>query len=62
VFTRASRVFYAEPYTSIIKADQEVVAEIGTSATIEKLTGHAFVSLTTIYKYFTKKRRFSPRL
>jgi hypothetical protein len=50
VFTRASRVFYAEPYTSIIKADQEVVAEIGPSATIEKLTGHAEVSPTPIYK------------
>jgi len=40
---------------ALIKHAQEVLAEIGPSATIEQLSAHAQVSPTTIYKYFNKK-------
>jgi len=39
----------------LIKDAQEVLAEIGPSATIEQLAAHAQVSPTTIYKYFHNK-------
>jgi len=39
----------------LIKDAQEVLAEIGPSATIEQLAAHAQVSPTTIYKYFQNK-------
>ena len=39
----------------LIKAAQEVLAEIGPSATIEQIAAHAEVSPTTIYKYFENK-------
>ena len=39
----------------LIKDAQEVLAEIGPSATIEQLAAHAQVSPTTIYKYFENK-------
>jgi len=39
----------------LIKDAQEVLAEIGPSATIEQLAAHAEVSPTTIYKYFENK-------
>jgi AcrR family transcriptional regulator len=39
----------------LIKDAQEVLAEIGPSATIEQLAAHAEVSPTTIYKYFQNK-------
>lgn len=39
----------------LIKDAQEVLAEIGPSATIEQIAAHAEVSPTTIYKYFEHK-------
>jgi AcrR family transcriptional regulator len=39
----------------LIKYAQEVLAEIGPSATIEQIAAHAEVSRTTIYKYFENK-------
>ena len=39
----------------LIKDAQEVLAEIGPSATIEQIASHAEVSPTTIYKYFENK-------
>jgi AcrR family transcriptional regulator len=47
--------YSARNRASLIKAAQEVLAEIGPSATIEQLSGHAQVSPTTIYKYFANK-------
>jgi AcrR family transcriptional regulator len=39
----------------LVKTGQEVLAEIGPSATIEQIASHAQVSPTTIYKYFENK-------
>ena len=39
----------------LIKDAQEVLAEIGPSATIEQIASHAEVSPTTVYKYFENK-------
>jgi len=39
----------------LISDAQEVLAEIGPSATIEQIAAHAEVSPTTIYKYFENK-------
>ena len=39
----------------LIKDAQEVLAEVGPSATIEQIASHAEVSPTTIYKYFEHK-------
>jgi AcrR family transcriptional regulator len=39
----------------LVKTGQEVLAEIGPSATIEQIAAHAQVSPTTIYKYFENK-------
>ena len=39
----------------LIKYAQEVLAEIGPSATIEQIASHAEVSPTTVYKYFENK-------
>jgi AcrR family transcriptional regulator len=39
----------------LIRNAQEVLAEIGPSATIEEIAAHAEVSPTTIYKYFENK-------
>ena len=39
----------------LVKDAQEVLAEIGPSATIEQIAAHAEVSPTTIYKYFEHK-------
>jgi AcrR family transcriptional regulator len=39
----------------LISDAQEVLAEIGPSATIEQIASHAEVSPTTIYKYFENK-------
>ena len=47
--------YAARNRAALLKAGQEVLAEIGPSATIEQLAGHAQVSPTTIYKYFTNK-------
>jgi hypothetical protein len=41
----------------LIKDAQDVLAEIGPSATIEQIAAHAEVSPTTIYKYFENKDR-----
>jgi len=47
--------YSARNRAALIKDAQEVLAEIGPSATIEQLSAHAQVSPTTIYKYFTNK-------
>jgi AcrR family transcriptional regulator len=47
--------YSARNRAALIKHAQEVLAEIGPSATIEQLSAHAQVSPTTIYKYFNKK-------
>jgi AcrR family transcriptional regulator len=47
--------YSARNRAALVKAAQEVLAEIGPSATIEQLSGHAQVSPTTIYKYFANK-------
>jgi AcrR family transcriptional regulator len=39
----------------LIREAQEVLAEIGPTATIEQIAAHAEVSPTTIYKYFDNK-------
>ncbi len=39
----------------LVKDAQEVLAEIGPTATIEQIAAHAEVSPTTIYKYFENK-------
>jgi AcrR family transcriptional regulator len=45
----------ARSRAALIKSAQEVLGEIGPSATIEQLANHAQVSPTTIYKYFDNK-------
>jgi AcrR family transcriptional regulator len=47
--------YSARNRAALIKVAQEVLAEIGTTATIEQLAAHAQVSPTTIYKYFSNK-------
>jgi AcrR family transcriptional regulator len=47
--------YIARNRAALIKAGQEVLAEIGPLATIEQLSVHAQVSPTTIYKYFENK-------
>jgi AcrR family transcriptional regulator len=47
--------YSARNRAALIKAGQEVLAEIGPRATIEELANHAHVSPTTIYKYFASK-------
>lgn len=47
--------YSARNRAALVKAGQEVLAEIGPSATIEQLASHAEVSPTTIYKYFENK-------
>jgi AcrR family transcriptional regulator len=47
--------YSARNRAALIKSGQEVLAEIGPSATIEQLASHAQVSPTTIYKYFENK-------
>jgi AcrR family transcriptional regulator len=47
--------YSARNRAALIRAGQEVLAEIGPSATIEQLASHAQVSPTTIYKYFENK-------
>jgi AcrR family transcriptional regulator len=47
--------YSARNRAALIKHAQEVLAEIGTTATIEQLAAHAQVSPTTIYKYFANK-------
>jgi len=47
--------YTARNRAALLKAGQEVLADIGPSATIEELAKHAQVSPTTIYKYFASK-------
>ena len=47
--------YSARNRAALIKHAQEVLAEVGPSATIEQLSAHAQVSPTTIYKYFANK-------
>jgi AcrR family transcriptional regulator len=47
--------YSARNRAALITHAQEVLAEVGTSATIEQLAAHAQVSPTTIYKYFANK-------
>ena len=47
--------YSARNRAALIKVAQEVLAEIGPTATIEQLSAHAQVSPTTIYKYFENK-------
>jgi AcrR family transcriptional regulator len=47
--------YTARNRAALIKAGQEVLADIGPAATIEELANHAQVSPTTIYKYFESK-------
>ena len=47
--------YSARNRAALIKHAQEVLAEVGPSATIEQLSAHAQVSPTTIYKYFKNK-------
>ena len=47
--------YTARNRAALIKAGQEVLADIGPQATIEQLSEHAQVSPTTIYKYFENK-------
>jgi len=54
--TRSRQAAYsARNRAGLIKHAQEVLAEVGPSATIEQLSAHAQVSPTTIYKYFNNK-------
>jgi len=39
----------------LIKDAQEILAQIGPSATIEQIAAHAEVSIQTIYNYFESK-------
>jgi AcrR family transcriptional regulator len=47
--------YSARNRAALITHAQEVLAEVGPSATIEQLAAHAQVSPTTIYKYFSNK-------
>ena len=47
--------YSARNRAKLIKAAQEVLAEIGPSASIEQIAAHADFSPTTIYKYFDNK-------
>lgn len=47
--------YSARNRAALLKAANEVLAEVGPSATIEQLAAHAQVSPTTIYKYFANK-------
>ena len=47
--------YSARNRAALITHAQEVLAEVGPSATIEQLAAHAQVSPTTIYKYFANK-------
>jgi len=54
--TRSRQAAYsARNRAALITHAQEVLAEVGPSATIEQLAAHAQVSPTTIYKYFANK-------
>jgi len=54
-FGTRQAAYTARNRAALLKAGQEVLADIGPSATIEELAKHAHVSPTTIYKYFATK-------
>lgn len=47
--------YVARNRRALVKAGQEILAEIGLGATIEQIATHAQVSPTTVYKYFASK-------
>jgi len=47
--------YSARNRANLISCAQDILAEIGPSATIEQISAHAEVSPTTIYKYFENK-------
>lgn len=47
--------YVARNRAALVRAALEVLAEVGTRATIEQLAAHAQISPTTIYKYFANK-------
>ena len=47
--------YSARNRAALLRAGQEVLADIGPGATIEQLASHAQVSPTTVYKYFASK-------
>jgi AcrR family transcriptional regulator len=47
--------YSARNRAALLKAGQEVLADVGPGATIEQIADHAQVSPTTIYKYFASK-------
>ena len=53
--TSRQAAYSARNRARLIKDAQEVLAEIGPSATMEQIAAHAEVSPTTIYKYFESK-------
>ena len=53
--TSRQAAYSARNRARLIKDAQEVLAEIGPSATIEQIAAHAEVSPTTVYKYFENK-------
>jgi len=55
VTSNRQAAYSARNKARLIKDAQEVLAEIGPSATIEQIAAHAGVSPTTIYKYFENK-------
>jgi len=50
--------YVARNRAALIQAGQELLHEIGPSATIEQISAHAQVSPATIYKYFQNKDQF----
>ena len=53
--TSRQAAYSARNRARLIKDAQEVLAEIGPTATIEQIAAHAEVSPTTVYKYFENK-------
>ena len=53
--TSRQAAYSARNRARLIKDAQEVLAEIGPSATIEQIAAYAEVSPTTVYKYFENK-------
>ena len=53
--TSRQAAYSARNRARLIKDAQEVLAEIGPTATIEQISSHAEVSPTTVYKYFENK-------
>jgi AcrR family transcriptional regulator len=56
--TGRQAAYVARNRAALIQAGQELLHEIGPSATIEQISAHAQVSPATIYKYFHNKDQF----